>query len=167
MIGDAARACGGGYKETKIGKKGWMNVFSFHTMKLMTTLGEGGMITTDDAELTKLLRGIRQWGNDVDTWGFSYKMTKVQAAGGSVQLRRLDTMIEQRVERAHDRLQMLEGIPELTLTFEPPDCDHTFYLFTLLVPQKWGGKKRDQLCQMLQEEYNVSTMVANPPVWEA
>ena len=167
VIGDAARACGGGYKETKIGKKGWMNVFSFHTMKLMTTLGEGGMITTDDAELTKLLRGIRQWGNDVDTWGFIYKMTKVQAAVGSVQLRRLDTMIEQRVERAHDRLQMLEGIPELTLTFEPPDCDHTFYLFTLLVPQKWGGKKRDQLCQMLQEEYNVSTMVANPPVWEA
>ena len=167
VIGDAARACGGGYKETKIGKKGWMNVFSFRTMKLMTTLGEGGMIATDDAELTKLLRGIRQWGNDVDTWGFIYKMTKVQAAVGSVQLRRLDTMIEQRVERAHDRLQMLEGIPELTLTFEPPDCDHTFYLFTLLVPQKWGGKKRDQLCQMLQEEYNVSTMVANPPVWEA
>ena len=167
VIGDAARACGGGYKETKIGKKGWMNVFSFRTMKLMTTLGEGGMIATDDAELTKLLRGIRQWGNDVDTWGFSYKMTKVQAAVGSVQLRRLDTMIEQRVERAHDRLQMLEGIPELTLTFEPPDCDHTFYLFTLLVPQKWGGKKRDQLCQMLQEEYNVGTMVANPPVWEA
>ena len=167
VIGDAARACGGGYKETKIGKKGWMNVFSFHTMKLMTTLGEGGMITTDDAELAKLLRGIRQWGNDADTWGSSYKMTKVQAAVGSVQLRRLDTMIEQRVTRAHDRLQMLEGIPELTLTFEPPDCDHTFYLFTLLVPQKWGGQKRDQLCQMLQEEYNVGTMVANPPVWEA
>ncbi|MEC9258005.1 MAG: DegT/DnrJ/EryC1/StrS family aminotransferase, partial [Candidatus Poribacteria bacterium] len=167
VIGDAARACGGGYKDTKIGKKGWMNVFSFHTMKLMTTLGEGGMITTDDAELAKLLRGIRQWGNDADTWGSSYKMTKVQAAVGSVQLRRLDTMIEQRVKRAHDRLQMLEGIPELTLTFEPPDCDHTFYLFTLLVPKKWGGKKRDQLCQMLQEEYNVGTMVANPPVWEA
>ena len=71
------------------------------------------------------------------------------------------------MKRAHDRLQMLEGIPELTLTFEPPDCDHTFYLFTLLVPQKWGREKRDQLCQMLQEEYNVGTMVENPPVWEA
>ena len=41
-----------------------MNVFSFHTMKLMTTLGEGGMITTDDAELAKRLRGIRQWGGE-------------------------------------------------------------------------------------------------------
>ena len=39
-IGDAARACGGGYKGTKIGKKGWMTVFSFHTMKLMSTLGD-------------------------------------------------------------------------------------------------------------------------------
>ena len=80
VIGDAARACGGGYKETKIGKKGWMNVFSFHTMKLMTTLGEGGMITTDDPELARMLRGIRQWGNEADTWGSSYKMTKVQAS---------------------------------------------------------------------------------------
>jgi len=167
VIGDAARACGGGYKETKIGKKGWMNVFSFHTMKLMTTLGEGGMITTDDPELAKMLRGIRQWGNEADTWGSSYKMTKVQAAVGSVQLNRLDDMVEQRVKRAQDRLKMLEGIPELTLTFEPPDCDHTFYLFTLSVPPEWGGQKRDRLCQMLREEYNVGTMVANPPVWEA
>ena len=166
VIGDAARACGGGYKGTKIGKKGWMNVFSFHTMKLMTTLGEGGMITTDDAELAKQLRGIRQWGSESGTWGSSYKMTKVQAAVGSVQLRRLDAMIEQRVKRARDRLQMLEGIPELTLTFEPPECDHTFYLFTLLVPPEWGGEKRDRLRQMLSEEYNVGTMVANPPVWE-
>ena len=124
------------------------------------------MVTTDDAELAKQLRGIRQWGSESGTWGSSYKMTKVQAAVGSVQLRRLDAMIEQRVKRARDRLQMLEGIPELTLTFEPPECDHTFYLFTLLVPPEWGGEKRDRLCQMLREEYNVGTMVANPPVWE-
>ncbi|MGD0088876.1 MAG: aminotransferase class I/II-fold pyridoxal phosphate-dependent enzyme, partial [Planctomycetota bacterium] len=39
VIGDGARACGAGYHGAKIGKKGWMNVFSFHTMKLMTTLG--------------------------------------------------------------------------------------------------------------------------------
>ena len=37
----------------------------------------------------------------------------------------------------------------------------------MLVPPEWGGQKRDQLCQMLREEYNVGTMVANPPVWEA
>ena len=52
--------------ETKIGKKGWMNVFSFHTMKLMTTLGEGGMITTDDAKLAKLLPYIHRRTCELD-----------------------------------------------------------------------------------------------------
>jgi len=55
VIGDAARALGGEYKGSPVGKKGWMTIFSFHTMKLMTTLGEGGMITTDDPELAQLL----------------------------------------------------------------------------------------------------------------
>ena len=166
VIGDAARACGGGYKGTKIGKKGWATIFSFHTMKLMTTLGEGGMITTDDVELANRLRGIRQWGGEMGTWGSSYKITKVQAAVGAVQLRRLGEMIELRVKRARERLKMLEGIPELTLTYEPPGYDHTFYLFTLLVTKEWAGEKRDRLCQMLLEEYGVGTMVGNPPVWE-
>lgn len=166
VIGDAARACGGGYKGTKIGKRGWMTVFSFHTMKLMSTLGEGGMITTDDEVLYQRLKNIRQWGGG-EEWGTSYKLTKPQAAVGSVQLSRLDDMLALRVKRARERLAMLEGIPELTLTYEPPDCEHTFYLNTLLVPKKWAGEKRDALCSLLLDEYGVGTMVGNPPVWQS
>jgi len=166
VIGDAARACGGGYKGGKIGKQGWMNVFSFHTMKLMTTLGEGGMVTTDDPEAARRLRGLRQWGGESDTWGSSYKLTKVQAAVGSVQLRRLDEMLGLRARRARERLDLLQGIPELTLPYEPPECDHTFYLFTCTVPKEWAGEKRDQLMQLLLDDYGIGAMVCNPPVWE-
>ncbi len=165
VIGDAARACGGGYKGTKIGKKGWMTVFSFHTMKLMSTLGEGGMITTDDERLATRIRNIRQWGAG-EEWGTSYKITKPQAAVGSIQLSRLDGMLALRVKRARERQAMLDGIPELTLTYEPPECEHTFYLNTLLVPREWAGEKRDALCGLLLEEYGVGTMVGNPPVWQ-
>jgi perosamine synthetase len=167
VIGDAARSCGGGYKGTKIGKKGWATVFSFHTMKLMSTLGEGGMITTDDEGLAARLRAVRQWGGEKASWGSSYKLTKVQAAVGSVQLRRLDEMTALRVLRARERLALLEGLPELTLPYEPQDCEHTFYLFTLLVPPAWAGEKRDALCKMLLEDYGVGTLIGNPPVWEA
>ena len=166
VIGDAARACGGGYKGTKIGKLGWMTAFSFHTMKLMSTLGEGGMITTDDEALVNRIRNIRQWGGG-EEWDTSYKITKPQAAVGSVQLGRLDDMLALRVRRARERQEMLQGIPELTLTYEPPECDHTFYLNTLLVPREWAGAKRDALCTLLLEEYGVGTMVGNPPVWQS
>ncbi|HHX39284.1 MAG TPA: DegT/DnrJ/EryC1/StrS family aminotransferase [Armatimonadetes bacterium] len=163
VIGDAARALGGGYKGTKIGKKGWMTVFSFHTQKNMTTLGEGGAITTDDLEAAKRLRALRQFGGS-DGWGSNYKMTKVQAAVGLVQLRKLDSFIAARRKVAQERTEMLKDVEGLTLPVEPPDCYHTYYLYTCLVPKEWAGEKRDRLMAMLREEYGVNTVVANPPV---
>jgi len=163
VIGDAARACGGGYKGTKIGTKGWMTIFSFHTMKNMSTLGEGGMITTDDDRLATRLRGIRQWGGG-EYWGSSYKMTKVQAAVGPVQLRRLDGLIAARRRLAAARSQMLDGCPELTLPVEPAGYVHSFYMYTMLVSKQWAGEKRDQLIALLKDKYGVSCGIFNPPV---
>ena len=140
-----------------------MNVFSLHTQKLMTTLGEGGMITTDDPDLGPRLRALRQFGGS-DGWGSNYKLTKVQAAVGLVQLRRLDEMTRLRQQRAHERTAMLQGIPEVTLPYEPPDCEHSFYLYTCLVPKAWAGEKRDRLCAMLAEEFGIGCIVANPPI---
>ncbi|MDH7570108.1 MAG: DegT/DnrJ/EryC1/StrS family aminotransferase [Armatimonadota bacterium] len=162
VIGDAARACGGGYKGTKIGKKGWMTVFSFHTQKLFTTLGEGGAITTDDTDVAKRLRAIRQFGG-VEYWGSNYKMTKVQAAVGLVQLRRLPEMLARRKQVALERHEMLKDLEGITLPLEPPGYEHTYYLYTCLVPKEWAGEKRDQLLTLLRQEFGVNTVVANPP----
>jgi perosamine synthetase len=167
VVGDAARACGGGYRGTQIGKRGWMNVFSFHTQKNMTTLGEGGAITTDDVEAARTLRGYRQFGVGTGGWGTNYKMTKVQAAVGLVQLRRLDQMIAQRVKVARERTALLADVPELILPYEPPDCEHTFYLYTILVPREWAGEKRDRILQIMEQEYNIACVIANPPVYES
>ncbi len=181
VIGDAARALGGGYKGEKIGKKGWMTVFSLHTMKMMTTLGEGGMITTDDPDLMLRLRALRQWGIAVSEdleiargkkgtgdmgWGSNYKMTMIQAAVGLVQLRRLDEMIAPRVALARKRTEMLRAVPELTLPCIPRDCEPVYYLYNLLVPKDWAGSKRDQLMAMLRKDYGVDTVVANPPAYQ-
>jgi perosamine synthetase len=181
VIGDAARALGGGYQGGKIGKQGWMTVFSLHTMKMMTTLGEGGMITTDDPDLMLRLRAIRQWGiavsDDLEIargkkgtgdmgWGSNYKMTKIQAAVGLVQLRRLDEMIAPRVALANKRTQMLSQVPELTLPCVPPGTEPVYYLYNVLVPREWAGAKRDALMAMLRKEYGVDTVVANPPAYQ-
>ena len=154
-----------GTKGTKIGAKGWMTVFSFHTMKLMTTLGEGGAVTTNDAEMAVKLRGIRQFGSAHDGWGTNYKITKVQAAVGLVQLRRLDEMTAQRVKAAKQRDELLRGIPELTLPYEPPGYEHTYYLYTMLVPREWAGETRDRLMQIMNEEHGVGCGVYNRAVY--
>lgn len=162
VIGDAARALGGGYRGTKVGKKGWMNVFSFHTMKNMTTLGEGGAITTDDDAILGRLREIRQFGGT--HWGSNYKMTKLQAAVGPIQLRRLEGFIAARRRLAQARNAMLEGCPHLTLPAEPNGYEHTYYLYTLLVPREWAGGRRDRLIRLLKEEYWLDSGVYNRPV---
>jgi dTDP-4-amino-4,6-dideoxygalactose transaminase len=181
VIGDAARALGGGYQGAKIGKHGWMTIFSLHTMKMMTTLGEGGMITTDDPDLMLRLRALRQWGiavsEDLEVargkkgtgdmgWGSNFKMTKIQAAVGLVQLRRLDQMIAPRVALAKKRTEMLQGIRELTLPFVPPGHEAVYYFYNLLVPKEWAGAKRDRLMALLKQKYRVDTAVANPPVYQ-
>jgi dTDP-4-amino-4,6-dideoxygalactose transaminase len=165
VIGDAARACGGGYRNTKIGKKGLMTVFSFHTMKNMTTLGEGGMVTTDDAEVARFCRSVRMYGSEVDAWGTSNVMTKVQAAVGLVQLTKLDTFIADRRRLAHARNEMLDGLPEIQTPYEPDDHEHSYYLYTCLVSEDWAGEKRNRLIAMMGEEYGIGCVVANRPAY--
>jgi dTDP-4-amino-4,6-dideoxygalactose transaminase len=167
VIGDAARACGGSYKGERIGKKALLTVYSFHTMKNMVTLGEGGMIVTDDDDVESFFRSTRFFGMDTDIWGTSNVMTKVQAAVGLVQLRKLDSFIESRRRLAKQRDEMLAGIPELQLPFEPADCVHTYYLYTCLVCEEWAGEKRDRLMEMMEEEFGARLLVANRPAYEA
>ena len=165
VIGDAARACGGGYKGTKIGKKGLLTVFSLHTMKNICTLGEGGMITTDNDDVAAYCRSTRFYGGDTEVWGTSNVMTTPQAAVGLVQLRKLDDLIAGRRRLAHQRHEFLAEVPELTLPYEPPDCEHSFYLYTCLAPEHWAGEKRDKLMKTMDDEFGVKCVIANPPVY--
>jgi len=164
VIGDAARACGATYKGTKVGSKGWISVFSFQTQKHMTTLGEGGMITTNDSAVANRLRDIRQFGGE-EGWGSNYKMNKIQASVGLVQLSRLDEMNRCRREAAHRRSKLLDGVKELILPYEPPDCEHIYYVYSILVPSDWAGEKRDEMIRILDENYGIVCSVTNPPTY--
>ena len=134
-------------------------------MKNMVTLGEGGMITTDDADVAAFCRSSRFYGGDTEIWGTSNVMTSVQAAVGLVQLRKLDGFIEARRKLAHQRHELLEGVREIATPYEPMDRTHSFYLYTCLVCTEWAGEKRDTLMQCMEERYGVGCVVANPPVY--
>ena len=165
VIGDAARACGGDYNGGKIGKAGFATIFSFHTQKNMTTLGEGGMIATDDEALNTYAHSVRMYGGSVNAWGTSNVMTKVQAAVGLVQLSKLDSFIAMRRRVAYARNQMLEGVEGISLPYNPPNAESSFYLYPLKLKPEWGGEKRNLLIQMLQDKYGVGACVANAPCY--
>ena len=115
IVEDAACALGSRYKGRPIGGHSRLVCFSFHPRKVICT-GDGGMITTDDAELAARLRLLRQHGMSVsDTArhgstdllledyvcvGYNYRMTDLQAAVGIEQMKRLDRLVSRRRELA-------------------------------------------------------------------
>ncbi|MFD9428484.1 MULTISPECIES: aminotransferase class I/II-fold pyridoxal phosphate-dependent enzyme [unclassified Streptomyces] len=162
VIVDAARACGARTPDgARVGSEGWATVFSFESKKLMTTCGQGGMVTTDDSYLADKLYGLRTYGG-LTSWGTNQLLTKIQAAVGLIQLARLDEMNAARVTRARERSAALSDIPELTL---PPTADqdqHVYYRHNLLVPKEWAGLVRDELMNMLAAEYGIGSIISDP-----
>jgi len=164
IIGDAARACGAGYQGTKIGAKGWLTAFSFHSQKLMTTLGEGGAITTNDSSLAQRIRDINHFGGEYG-WGSNYRMNKVQAAAGLVQLSRLDEMNHARRVVAHRRKELLASAIELMIPYEPPGYTHVYYVYPILVQPEWAGEKRDKILSIMEEKFGIVCSVTNRPTY--
>ena len=111
VLEDAACAAGSTYPGSQVGAGAPLAAWSFHPRKLLTT-GEGGMLTTDDADLAARLRRLREHGMSVSRGGpargghaiveeyletaFNYRMTDMQAAMGLVQLSRLGPLVAQR-----------------------------------------------------------------------
>nr|MBC8185144.1 DegT/DnrJ/EryC1/StrS family aminotransferase [candidate division KSB1 bacterium] len=164
VIVDAARACGAGYKGTKSGAKGWITAFSFHGQKLMTTLGEGGAITTNDSKLAERIYDINHFGGE-NGWGSNYRMNKVQAAAGLVQLGRLDEMNAMRRKVAFRRNALLEDVPEIILPYEPAGYTHVYYVYPILVQPAWAGEKRDKIISIMEEQFGIVCSITNQPTY--
>jgi perosamine synthetase len=136
VVEDAACAIGSeiriGDRWERVGRPhGAIAVFSFHPRKIVTT-GDGGMLTTNDPELDRKFKLLRQHAMSVpDTVrhsattvifeeypevGFNYRMTDIQAAVGREQLKRLPDILPRRVELANRYTAALAALPGL----EPP-----------------------------------------------
>ena len=155
VIEDAACAIGSEIlwngRWEKIGKPhGDIACFSFHPRKVITT-GDGGMITTANAEYDRRFRLWRQHSMSVaDTVrhgtkevifeaypevGFNYRMTDLQAAVGREQLKRLPAIIEDRRALAAEYGERLKGIPGLILPVEPSWARSNWQSFCVRLPQ--------------------------------
>lgn len=140
VVEDAACAAGSlldvdGKGLAPIGRPhGRVACFSLHPRKVLTT-GDGGLLTTNDPELDRRFRLLRQHGMNLSdlqrhnagkvltesyvTTGFNYRMTDVQAAMGREQLTRLPEIIRRRRESADRYAGLLAGIPGVAAPTEP------------------------------------------------
>lgn len=122
IIEDACEAIGRPGGDFSVGRVADITVFGFHENKQITTLGEGGIIVTDNEYLAKRSWSIRDQGRSTEknwiqgvTLGFNMRMTEVQATVGSVQLSKLDSILKYRNRIAKKYNELLFDIPNITL----------------------------------------------------
>ena len=167
VIYDAAHAVGTCYKGRPVGGAGKASCYSFQSNKNITTLGEGGAVTTDDADFAEQVRQKKTFGYvyggpklRVASVGFNYRMTKPQLAVGLTQIAKADRVIGQKLA-AMKRMQTLLGdVDGLIL---PPGIEdgHGAHLYVVQVT----GVDRDALQKHLKEKYQVGTALHYPIVW--
>ncbi|HEY3743053.1 MAG TPA: DegT/DnrJ/EryC1/StrS family aminotransferase [Bryobacteraceae bacterium] len=173
VIEDAAHASGSEYKGRKIGAHGNVVAFSFYATKNMTT-GEGGMITTPDADAAAHMRRLALHGMSRDAWkrytqagswyyeilepGYKDNMTDLAAALGIHQLRKLDGFNARRRElaRRYDRALATLGCFRLMRT--RPDRNHVYHLYPVEIIPGTLSITRDRMIDQLKE-LNIGTSV--------
>lgn len=166
VVEDAACAAGSTYRGRPVGAGAGLAAWSFHPRKLLTT-GEGGMVTTDDAELAARLRRLREHGMNVSAAdrhtagrpvleaylevGFNYRMTDIQAAVGLVQLTRLDELVAARRAGAARYQELLRAVPGVRPVTDPAYGTTNYQSFWVELAQDYPVSRDDVLTAMNAE----------------
>lgn len=168
IIEDASHAIGGSYLNSKIGNCRFSDVtiFSFHPVKIITTL-EGGIALTNCKDLASKMSILRTHGVTRDhnmmenhshgDWyyeqidlGYNYRMTDLQAALGISQLTRIDSYIEKRHEIASIYNNELSLVP-LDIPIQHPDTYSSFHLYIIQLDLSKLNKSHQEIFQLLRK----------------
>ena len=158
LIADACEAIGASIDDRPIGSWGHAASFGFYPNKQITT-GEGGCITTDDADLARACRSLRNQGRADDgqmrhvRLGYNYRLDELSAALGRVQLERLDEILARRAAVAAAYHEALAPLKEhLVLPTTPPGRTRSWFVYVVRLREDVGGAPiRDQVLASLRE----------------
>jgi dTDP-4-amino-4,6-dideoxygalactose transaminase len=169
VIEDCAQSMGAIYKNRRVGSWGHVAAFSFCQDKIMTTGGEGGMITTDNEEIWQKIWSFKDHGKNYskvyhhlhpvgfrwlhDSFGTNFRMTEMQAAIGRVQLKKLLEWLVIRNKNASLLNEKFKNHSILRLTYPSDDIYHAYYKYYVFIRPEWlkKGWSRDRIMQEANE----------------
>ncbi len=177
IIEDACHALGAEYKGRCVGSLAHMTVFSFHPVKHITT-GEGGMVTTGDAEYARRLRMFRnhgiegdahtrqaqgQWQYEMVALGYNYRLTDIGAALGLSQLRKLDANVARRRAIAARYTEAFRRLPGVIPPAVRNDVNPAWHLYPIRLESSRLRAGRAEIFRALRAE-NIGVNVHYVPV---
>ena len=178
VIEDAAHALGSEYNGKKVGSISDLTEFSFHPVKHITT-GEGGMVTTNDAKLYERLKMFRThgitrdsnkmfenhgaWYYEMQELGFNYRITDMQAALGTSQLKKLERFIQRRQAIIQRYNKEFLNIEEITTPYQKEGCNSAWHLYIIRLKLEKLKVDRKQIFDALKGE-NIGVNVHYIPI---
>lgn len=176
VLEDASHALGAEYSSKKVGSCEFsdISVFSFHPVKMITT-GEGGALTTNDADLSRLSKIYRSHGIDRDkiwgdkkNWeydqtsiGYNYRMPDINAALGRSQLKKLDEFVEKRNNIANTYTEFFNNLNVKTQHIAKK-CKSSFHLYLIFLD---GADERQALYDAFKK-YDINTQIHYRPIYQ-
>ena len=157
MLEDAACSLGAKINEDYVGKIADYSCFSFHPRKVITT-GEGGMITTDNDEMFEKCYSFKHFGakgTSFETIGTNYKLSNVLSAIGVIQMKKIDNIVETRIQKAKIYQELLSKIDNIKPAYVGKNTRQTYQSYTCYV-EKEG--KRDEIRDALSKE-NIQSQI--------
>jgi dTDP-4-amino-4,6-dideoxygalactose transaminase len=169
VIEDCAQSIGAKYKGRPVGSLSDAAAFSFCQDKIMTTGGEGGMLTTNSEEVWKRAWAFKDHGKSYDavyrrdhppgfrwlheSFGTNWRLTEMQSAIGRVVLRKIPNWVSMRRQHAAALSKAFEAIPGLRTTIPPQEVEHSYYKYYVFVePEKLRpGWNRDRIMNAISE----------------
>ena len=156
LIEDSAEALGAEYKGKMAGSLGEVGVFAFYPNKQITT-GEGGILVTDDEELARLGRSMRNQGRgegggwlDHERLGYNYRMDELSAALGCSQMERIEEILEKRAKVAEMYGEKLARVEEVQVPFIAPYVSRmSWFVYVVRLDR---GIDRNKVIKYLNEE---------------
>jgi perosamine synthetase len=174
VIEDAAQAPMGKYKGQYVGTIGHIGVFSLNYHKHIHT-GEGGVITTNDSILADRCQMIRNHAENVtgprnladltNLIGFNYRMTEIECAIGIEQLKKLPSLLEERLENVAFMNEKLSGFPAFEI--QPTLTDgslHTYYVYPVKYNKDIAGIDRNLFVEALKAEIPSAVLRETAPL---
>jgi len=165
IIEDCAQAPGAKYKDKYAGTLGDIGVYSLNYHKHIHA-GEGGIVVTNNDKLAGKIRLIRNHAESVvekkgyqslvNMIGFNYRLTEIQAAIASVQLKKFSSLFKKRLENINYLSDKLKKIPCLKPTRVRSNCTHAFYIHPFKFDQKKAGIHRNIFIQAVRAELSVT-----------
>jgi len=175
LVEDGCEGLGSVYKGRAVGSFGRVGVFSFYPNKQVTT-GEGGLIVTDDDQIARLCRSLRNQGRATGggprgpgSWlaherlGYNYRLSELAAALGCVQMQRLEEIMTRRREVACLYVDRLMDMHDVILPNVDPRASMSWFVFVVRLAAQYGPESRDRILAGLRR-HDIGCANYFPPI---